>query len=1195
LVESILQPIAFYINESNDNFLTKINERIVNLNMLNTSDLKTTLSNVNSSIAAHIAYLKNILVIKMPQLTIPAANTMSTLYSLIKSLPAYRRLPTLKEDVTFELTTRTAFTTGWMSLAYGNGMFVAIGYNSSIIMTSPTGVTWTQRTAPSSTVWRCVAYGNGRFVAASYGTTIGMVSLDGITWTATTLPTNIGWESLCFGNGIFVLIAHQSAIFATSVDGINWTQRSVPVSALWSSIAYGNGTFVAISRDGYVATSIDGITWAQPARLDSTLIWKALTYGNGMFVAGGGSKIATSPYGITWTETSIPAIDGMNEIAFAYGIYAAVTSTGKLLTSVDSINWTVATLNGSSWGSICYGHGRFLAAMLTFECTAIIKLTNLAATASSVATNKYFTSVTKSGASYNLASALGTGSNAWLSGMKLACVNIASSWGCGTYGNGLYILPITASTSYATSSDGYNWTTRTSPQILQGSIAYGNGVFIATVNTSPLLLTSTDGINWTTYTPIADVNWTNVQFLNNLFVLTCRHTTYIMRSTTGLSGSWIMATLPSSSDWLNVAYGNGLYIVIAHNNNVIATSPDAITWTQRNLPVSTTWTCVAYGNGIWVALSYTMNMATSPDGITWTARTARVNVAWNAFRFINGTFIAVAANSNVMMVSMDGINWTIHRTLINTGYPTLTDANGIGIMTYTGSKFIHLLFPQQTSGNRPCVTEGTAIISANSNKNVNIGFRPDKVYITSRGYNADFKRLYYSTIYDDEAYLNEVATINGNLIRSLDIRDTGNDLKNPVLESNITQKITDTGFILANKTSTELAFDYTAIGSRESYIPSVTIEPKEVGVYWSMHMLPVGGYFFCIGYGNGMFVTGLRGTDTIITSTDGVTWTSRTSPIYGDWRGTCYSNGTFVMVSYDSELVTSTDGITWTERTVPITINIKSVCNGNGTFVAVGNSNAYVITSIDGTTWTQRNMGIVNTLNSIIYGNGIFVAVGASCIVTSTDGITWTSRTSPSALTWSSVAYGNGIFVAIGEDSSSFASSTDGITWTLRNAPVSELWQSVCYGNGTFIAIAGKYTYTTTIAISNDGITWTQKAMPITQMWYSICYGNGMFAIASSSSDIIAISKLEGRDLFFKINGAIPTDIYVIHSISELPVLTIFDYFSELQQTAAIFTTLTPSIATVSSSGVVTFITTGTAYIRATAIGTSIDIPIEFS
>ena len=66
-------------------------------------------------------------------------------------------------------TQRSMPTGDWRSVAYGNGVFVAVSasYNTSATSTD-NGATWTQRSMPTGD-WRGVAYGNGAFVAISYG------------------------------------------------------------------------------------------------------------------------------------------------------------------------------------------------------------------------------------------------------------------------------------------------------------------------------------------------------------------------------------------------------------------------------------------------------------------------------------------------------------------------------------------------------------------------------------------------------------------------------------------------------------------------------------------------------------------------------------------------------------------------------------------------------------------------------------------------------------------------------------------------------------------------------------------------------------------------------------------------------------------------------------------------------------------
>jgi len=54
---------------------------------------------------------------------------------------------------------------------------------------------------------------------------------------------------------------------------------------------------------------------------------------------------------------------------------------------------------------------------------------------------------------------------------------------------------------------------------------------------------------------------------------------------------------------------------------------------------------------------------------------------------------------------------------------------------------------------------------------------------------------------------------------------------------------------------------------------------------------------------------------TVLTSSDGTTWTSRTSGTSNILWGVTYGNSTFVTVGSNGVILTSSDGTTWTERT----------------------------------------------------------------------------------------------------------------------------------------------------------------------------------------------------------------------------------------------------------------------------------------
>ena len=99
-------------------------------------------------------------------------------------------------------------------------------------------------------------------------------------------------------------------------------------------------------------------------------------------------------------------------------------------------------------------------------------------------------------------------------------------------------------------------------------------------------------------------------------------------------------------------------------------------------------------------------------------------------------------------------------------------------------------------------------------------------------------------------------------------------------------------------------------------------------------------------------------------------------------------------------ILTSSDGTSWTLRSVPQAAEqLYGISYGNSTFVAVGDKAgdpSPLYTSSDGTTWTSRGFAAdEHGHNGVTYMESIFLIVGLrGTIYTSSDGTTWTSRTS---------------------------------------------------------------------------------------------------------------------------------------------------------------------------------------------------------
>ena len=274
----------------------------------------------------------------------------------------------------------------WGSIAYGNGTYVAVGFDGGV-MTSTNGISWTTRnTGITNRSWSSITYGEGIFVAVSWGECGDgfqdpcpmdgagiMTSPDGIAWTSIAAPAQESWIGIAYGNSTFVAVSYSGTgnRVMTSPDGTTWTLRTSAADNEWLAVAYGNGTFVAVSKTGTgnrVMTSPDGVTWTlQSSAADNS--WGSIAYGNGIFVAvsstGSGNRVMTSPDGVTWTLQSSAADNEWQGITYGNGIFVAVSSTGsgnRVMTSPDGVTWTLqSSAADNEWGAVTYGNGIFVA------------------------------------------------------------------------------------------------------------------------------------------------------------------------------------------------------------------------------------------------------------------------------------------------------------------------------------------------------------------------------------------------------------------------------------------------------------------------------------------------------------------------------------------------------------------------------------------------------------------------------------------------------------------------------------------------------------------------------------------------------------------------------------------------------------------------------------------------------------------
>lgn len=270
---------------------------------------------------------------------------------------------------------------------------------------------------------------------------------------------------------------------------------------------------------------------------------------------------------------------------------------------------------------------------------------------------------------------------------------------------------------------------------------------------------------------------------------------------------------------------------------------------------------------------------------------------------------------------------------------------------------------------------------------------------------------------------------------------------------------------------------FVAVGANTGCPKCVMTSPD--GINWSIQTA-IPGVWSAISFGNGTFVAVADGgPNQVMTSPDGVNWTDHTpAAIDNAWKSITWGDpkgdgkGLFVAVtdvtSMDQVMISSDDGLTWTSHKSVVPDPWVTVTYGNGLFVAIAASNIYsgkvnqVMTSSDGINWSGHESTANNDWTSVAYGNNLFVAVAQNSsageqVMVSSDGSTWTAHKAATPDSWNSIAFGSGLFVAVSYSSlgagNEVMTSPDGITWTGRTASANLIWESVTYANSLFVAV----------------------------------------------------------------------------------------------------------------------------------------------
>ena len=664
-------------------------------------------------------------------------------------------------------------------------------------------------------------------------------------------------------------------------------------------------------------------------------------YVNGVLSAGAGYISAT-----VGTQTVI------------YGISVAVTASSGIYTSVDGITWTprtstitsssnrstTAALGGSNW-IVCSSE----IGATTTMATSPDGITWTAGKANSVVTQ--CNDVAWNG-SYWLAVGLITGGN-----------GIARS------DDGGDTWSVVANTKLVVDSNkGWTitWNSKQSLWVVAGYSASPSN--FATVYSS-------DGITWTT-TTASGIGFQNLANNGDMFI--------------GLNGMsahysydakiWYPMTIATGTSY-DIKWNGSLWMVCGDTFPFTYISYDGINWIGTNSPGGTT-TSIGWNGTYWIAGTTVGPRYSSNNGATWVAGSA------GAATGMRGIGTQVTRNNT---------------PATNTSTGGLVVSGGVGIAgnTYSGGTVFAVSTRASTSAfTGALVVSGGAGIGGNAyvGGKLNIG--------TSYGLTVGVSPSgVINTSIDGIIWTTTTTSLISNL-NSIDSKIVWGGSNWVACSGNGTPSIL---------TSPD--------GITWTGITSIVTQCNDVawnGSYWLAVGTITGGNGIARSDDGGATWAVVANTNLVVTSNEAysVTWNSQQSLWVVSGVGT-------ISVS---TIVTSSDGITWSTATTATT-GFKNLFNNGDMFIGTNSGTSRY--SYDGITWTPMTIIGSGTIYDMKWNGSLWMAGTSSFPYTyiSTDGINWEGTTSPGGTIYS-IGW-NGAYWMAGRSLNTYYSSNNGTSWSL--------------------------------------------------------------------------------------------------------------------------------------------------------------------
>jgi hypothetical protein len=523
-----------------------------------------------------------------------------------------------------------------------------------------------------------IAHGNGRFVAIGQVGTV-IVSTNGQNWQV--VQGKPYQTQLAFGNGVFVMV--NGLDYFTSTNGVEWTERYSDAVNSRNRVVFCGGQFLALGWGEDVLTSPDGITWTRTLLpVPSGTFMSSAATGNGTTIAVGinsgvGVMVRTSN-GIDWEQ--VPG-------SFASLVVAAFDGTEFLIHGGPS-GALYASTNGMDWVNRALGYGAY-PAIATHNGRTVLGGPTIAVLNNKVATfvnapplegewgvnaltvvNGTFWSVGMGGVIRYSANGIN-----WTEVTKRIPGLAASQPFFGIGFDGKKFIA-GGDSDCVTSTNGVNWVKMgTHPQIFTLDMTYANGRWVAvggdyTEPQNQLIASSANGTNWTLHTLAGFTNefLYRVKYLGGRFVAVGDNGK-IAVSTNGIN--WVLRNVGAPVLLQSIAFGRGRYLAAGEdftsgNSEKIYTSTDTITWMPHVINLVYRFNDITFGRNRFVAAVDTplynngdQKIWTSTDGVNWKPHPGYAQ----RVMYEDGVFIA--AGFGHIYTSFSGEQFKLQNEIIN--------------------------------------------------------------------------------------------------------------------------------------------------------------------------------------------------------------------------------------------------------------------------------------------------------------------------------------------------------------------------------------------------------------------------------------------------------------------------------------------------------------------------------------------------